>query len=118
MIIGTSNGVVAYQNVSIQKDYYFFGFYTGLTWECVEYARRYLILRYHITFPPIDNAYELFHMTYFITLTNKVYPIQVYPNGSIVPPKKDSLLIWDKELNGTGHVAVVINIYDTCITIA
>jgi hypothetical protein len=117
-MIGKANGVVAYSNSKYAEDSYLYGIYTGIKWECVEYARRYLLMRYGITFHSVNNAYELFDMKYFITLENNVIPIQIYPNGSNVSPKKDSLLIWGKEWQGTGHVAVVIDIHSHFISIA
>ena len=52
--IGSFNGVDAYSNQlgktnSLDSNYYN-GIYTGQKWQCVEFARRYLIIKEGITF--------------------------------------------------------------------
>lgn len=33
--------------------------YSGVKWQCVEYARRYLIMVYGVTFESVDNAFNI-----------------------------------------------------------
>ena len=93
--------------------------YTGERWQCVEFARRYLIINYNITFDSVENAYNIFDLSYFISLKNNmIIPIRKYINGSSISPHIGSLLIWDMNYKNTGHVAIITNIYDDYITIA
>jgi hypothetical protein len=45
---------------------YIYGIYTGVKWQCVELARRYMIITKNLTFPAVENAYDLFKLPYFI----------------------------------------------------
>ena len=96
------------------------GIYTGLQWQCVELARRYLITQHRITFPSIPNAYDIFDLTHFESInTGEKVPITACKNGSNVKPIVGSLVIWAKTYNEyeTGHVAVVTAIYPHSIQI-
>ena len=104
--IGSFNGVDAYSNQrnqtnSLDSNYYN-GIYTGQKWQCVEFARRYLIINEGITFSDVDSAFEI-PKAQFKTL-----------NGVLVKMSNDlkqgSLIVWSKcnERGLTdGHVAVV-----------
>jgi len=84
--------------------------FTGIKWQCVEYARRYLILNHNITFQEIDNAYDIFALDYFNSIIdNSLIPIRKISNNSNIPFHVGSLLIWSKDFNKylTGHVAVI-----------
>jgi glutathionylspermidine amidase/synthetase len=106
------HGVAIYSPLN-QKDtpHYWNGIYTGIEWQCVELARRYLIIRHHITFPSIPNAYDIFSLPFFMSLDGKKIQIQNHLNGSPTLPHVGSLLIWNKSKESkTGHVAVVTNV--------
>ena len=93
---------------------------TGLKWQCVELARRYLLITKEITFPSIPNAYDIFELPHFYQyFSTKKIPIYKYKNGDPIPPLIGSLLLWGKEYDGneTGHVAVIIGIYPHSIQI-
>jgi glutathionylspermidine amidase/synthetase len=127
MEINKKNGVSIYLNErGIDSDEYHFITYhgkeikTGLKWQCVELARRYLILQYGISFPSVTNAYELFDLsTMFDVDTNQSVSCSSYKNSTFKRPNVGSLLIWDKnyDLNGTGHVAVITNVFDHSVQI-
>jgi len=117
--LGEVNNVISYANNNSNKNNYINNIYTGLKWQCVEFARRYLIINYNITFDSIDNAYNIFDLPYFISLKNNMMiKINKYVNGSKTPPMKDSLLIWNRYYKNTGHVAIITNIDNDIITIA
>ena len=122
--LGEVNNVISYANNNTDannyvNNIYANNIYTGLKWQCVEFARRYLIINYNITFDSIDNAYNIFDLPYFISLKNNmIIPIRKYVNGSKTPPMKDSLLIWNSDHKKTGHVAIITNINNDMITIA
>jgi hypothetical protein len=108
--IGSFNGVDAYSNQqdktnSLNSNYYN-GIYTGQKWQCVEFARRYLIINEGITFSDVDSAFEI-PKAQFKTL-----------NGVLVKMSNDlkpgSLIVWPKgnekgyeKRSPDGHVAVV-----------
>ena len=90
--------------------------YTGIKYQCVELARRYLILTRNITFAPISDANQLIiNPPVFTNInTNEVLKIKIYKNGK---PKIGDLLIWDNTYIDTGHVAVITDIMDDSVCI-
>ena len=89
-LIGTFNGINAYSNqqglLDKNEQNYYNGIYTGIKWQCVEYARRYLILNHNITFQEIDNAYDIFALDYFNSIIdNSLIPIRKISNNSNIP---------------------------------
>lgn len=87
--------------------------WTGISWQCVEFARRWLITKRGVTFPFIANACDIFYLTYVNRiLDNAQVPIYAELNGSTKLPAPGSMLIWDcgYENEKTGHVAILVNI--------
>ena len=114
-IIGITRNVVVFSNKNInkQKLNYLNGVFTGIRWQCVEFARRYLIINYGITFKEITNAHEIFKLNNFRNLlTNKSQQINKHSNGCKILPKVGSLLIWNAlvDENATGHVAIITKV--------
>jgi len=104
--IGTFNGVDVYSNQlgktnSLDSNYYN-GIYTGQKWQCVEFARRYLIIKEGITFSDVDSAFEI-PQAQFKTLDG----VLVKMSNDLKP---GSLIVWsngyEKGLTD-GHVAIV-----------
>ena len=98
---------------------YINGYFSGLKWQCVEFARRYLIVSDKISFQEIETAEDIFRLNYFFNLSdNTLIPIKKYVNGSMVLPHVGSLLIWSKsnELQ-FGHVAIITSINPKYIVI-
>ena len=115
-IIGSFNGVQSYSNSDnkINNSNYYNNIYTGIKWECIEYARRYLIINHNITFSSVDSAFEIPNAQ-FMTL-----------NGEIIIPKKNnnlvigSIIIFPKDYeydSPDGHVAIISSVLSTGITI-
>ena len=117
--IGVWNGVSVYSNKQYEfsknnesNSNYYNGLYTGLKWQCVEYARRYLIITRGITFSNVTSAFEI-PRAKFTTLDGTV----------VIPTNKlhvGSLIIWPKyyETNSPdGHVAVVSYIKSRGVTV-
>ncbi len=116
-LIGTFNGVNAYSNqqglLNSDETNHYNGIYTGVKWQCVEYARRYLIVRHGITFSDINNAYEIPRAKF-----NKLNGNTVIMNNDLIV---GSLIIWPQNYkhNGyEGHVAVVSSISAKGIRVA
>ena len=138
IVLYKSNNICIYENNYETTEYnYFNNFLTGLKWQCVELARRYLIINHNITFPEVDNAYQIFDLDYFYDLNNNKVRIEKCKQGSRILPKKGSLLIWDPatsdprqqdlatpgprqqdhNMNKTGHVAVIVKVNSDNIVI-
>ena len=116
-IIGTFNGVNAYSNqqglLNSDETNYYNGIYTGIKWQCVEYARRYLIVRHGITFSDVNNAYEIPRAKF-----TKLNGNSVIMNNNVAV---GSLIIWPQyyKIDGyEGHVAVVSSISAKGIRVA
>jgi hypothetical protein len=71
------------------------GHFCGYKWQCVEYARRWLIQVKGITFRSIPMAYHIFQLDYFNQVSdNKKVPVIKYLNGHTTPPVAGDVLIW------------------------
>jgi glutathionylspermidine amidase/synthetase len=116
-ILGTSKrGVEAYSNCNpgcvIYEPNYWEGTYTGIKWQCVEYARRWLLVNRGVVFGDVDIAADIWNNIDHLTevATNKIIPLESYLNGSNIPPQVGDLLVYAKAFHNTGHVAVVIEV--------
>eukprot|EP00760_Papus_ankaliazontas_P038631 PhM_4_TR9217/c0_g1_i1/m.64951/K01460/gsp; glutathionylspermidine amidase/synthetase len=118
--LAESNGVIAFSNQNGENDpnacqgNHYGLVYTGWTWQCVEYARRYLVATRGISFGSIDNAYQIWDLETFLDVSvanaTTSVPIVKHSNGrTTVFPEAGSLLIYDKSksIGKTGHVAVI-----------
>lgn len=88
--------------------------YIGVTYQCVEYARKWWMKNRGITFGSIDSAYEILYLTEGINLeTQQAFPLARSINGTARrPPRRGDLLVYypdraDPEWRH-GHVAVVV----------
>lgn len=85
---------------------------TGLKWQCVEYARRWLLINRGAVFGSVDIAADIWTNIDKLTRDKDqtVIPLESHLNGSRQPPQVGDLLIYAKAFYGTGHVAVVIDV--------
>ena len=88
------------------------GVYTGIKWQCVEYARRWLLIHKSAVYGDVETAADIWHEVDHLTHvnTNKKIPLESYVNGSKHSPKVGDLLIYARVFYNTGHVAVITNI--------
>ncbi len=88
------------------------GTYTGIKWQCVEYARRWLLVNTGAVYGDVDIAADIWDKIDHLTTVNsgKSIPLESRLNGSTQPPEVGDLLIYAKAFNGTGHVAVITGI--------
>lgn len=87
------------------------GTYTGIKWQCVEFARRWLIRNRGLTFGDVDVAADIWAMNAFTRLSDQsAVPLETYANGSSSLPRRGDLLIYAKEYLATGHAAVVLEV--------
>ena len=112
-----SSNVHAYSNgdgdfFSVER-HYLYGIFMGFKWQCVEFARRWLLMRKSSIFPPIRHAADMWtDLKYVERVTDgKRFPFKLHPNGSPDPPTRDSVLIYarDEELP-FGHVAIICEV--------
>lgn len=123
-IIGSNSNVISYSNkkpdltnyenipnfVEINKK----KFRTGVRWECVEYARRWLIINKGITFDDIDYAVDMYSSVIFRTLDGQIVNHRSVDKqfiNNVAMLKTGDLLIYSTDLFPvTGHVAVIVKI--------
>jgi len=112
----TSSKVIAYSNCNNQCVDYTSNkinhVYTGIKWQCVEFARRWLLVNHGVVFDSINTAADMWAQINEykeVGFGDKVQ-LETYKNGSEKMPIRGSLLIYEKALFSTGHVAVVVSI--------
>ncbi len=115
-VIGKSPaGVLAYSNCN--SDCVIFepnnldDIYTGIKWQCVEYARRWLLNEQRVVFGDVDIAADIWGMQQVNNpFSKQVLRFESIVNGATALPQRGDLLIYGKDYLGTGHVAVVVAI--------
>jgi len=93
----------------------------GIKWQCVEFARRWLLLQRGYVFESVPCAYNIFDLTSVTTVPGKKkLPMTAHQNGASVHPRDGCLLIWNPEgkFSGTGHVAIITKASPTWVRIA
>jgi len=114
------NNVYAYSNKS--SDYnqnesnYYNGHFTGIKWQCVEYARRYLQTVFNVTFSELESAYEIPNAIFttlndneIITSVARAIKPTITNNGYV----SNSLIVWPKDYEPDtphGHVAIIASV--------
>lgn len=143
-ILGVADGVYSYSNcnddyVSIADAYVSLSvptvdstgtlttttseFYTGLQWQCVEYARRYWMMNGRpkpAYFGSVDWAADIWNLTEVHLLENssKTLPLHRFKSGDRVvrdglePPEVGDIIIYPVQPGGfpVGHVAVITKV--------
>ncbi len=97
------------------------GVYTGYKWQCVEFARRWLLLNMGYVFDDISMAYDIFRLTTVKRVSdNSTLPLRAFANGSLRHPEPGCMLIWSEggEFNVTGHVAIITEVFPDRVRIA
>jgi trypanothione synthetase/amidase len=120
-----STNVPAYSNkysgFSRGGRHYQHGVFTGYQWQCVEFARRWLLMRKSCTFRDIPCACNMWaDLPYIERVTDgRRFRLRAVANGSPEPPKKDSLLIYDRDRKMPyGHVAIITDVTSDHVHIA
>lgn len=120
-----SRNVPAYSNGNDEffsgERNYLHGIFTGFKWQCVEYARRWLLIRKTCVFRSIGSAADAWHeLTSIERVTDgKKFPLIKHANGSSVFPKKHTLLIYPRCRDlPFGHIAIITEVGRDFIGIA
>lgn len=112
----TPEGVTAYSNCQpacvFEQAHTEAGTYTGIEWQCVEYARRWLLKNKQSVFASVDFAYEIWSKIPSLKRVSDNADVLLtnWPNGSAREPRAGDLLIYSQEFAGTGHVAVITKV--------
>lgn len=96
--------------------------YTGEKWQCVEFARRWLLINYGYTFGDVPMAYHILDERH-VTMQRgpqrgERKPLWACHNGGGVKPRVGNMLIWDRSYDGTGHVAIITEVGADYVRIA
>ena len=84
------------------------GTYTGIKWQCVEYARRWLLVNKGVVYGDVDVAADIWGLDTVTRVKDKTQlKMLSFTNGSTTLPKVGDLLIYAKAYLKTGHVAVI-----------
>ena len=99
------------------------GVYTGERWQCVELARRYLVVNMGVSFKDVDNACDIFRRAeepgFFFAVRKNGLAVtarafaNVASSSPIRPsPRIADLVVWAPkgDFAGTGHVAVIVGL--------
>jgi len=88
------------------------GTYTGVKWQCVEYARRWLLINRGAVFGDVEIAADIWNKIDHLTRISDqtIIPLVAHLNGSEQAPQVGDLLIYAKAFFGTGHVAIVTGV--------
>lgn len=112
----TPTGIEAYSNCTsncvVWSRAEWEGTYTGIKWQCVEFARRWLAIRRGVVYGDVDFAVDIWdEIDHYERLTDGVrIPVRNIVNGSADAPRVGDLLIYARVFRGTGHVAVVTEV--------
>jgi glutathionylspermidine amidase/synthetase len=118
-LLGSYQGVDAYSNfrsetngINYEYENYQDGIYTGLKYECVEYARRFLITRKNLTFESLPCALDIWHLNFLLDInTENQVLLKRIQNGSKCEPIEGDLLIYRKNsIAEYGHVAIITEV--------
>jgi hypothetical protein len=116
-VLGIADGdVIAYSNCRakcvIFDPHYKNGTYTGIKWQCVEFARRWLLTHKGVVYGDVNIATDIWNQIDFVTRVadGKQFQLKSHLNGSTKPPQIGDLLIYAKAFFNTGHVAVVTGV--------
>lgn len=93
---------------------------SGLKWQCVEYARRWLIDNKNLTFADVNNAYQIWDLWYGNRVDSyEQVPVLHFKNKiTTIRPQIGDLLIYSTDFAVTGHVAVIVGVNNNSVKIA
>lgn len=112
----TPDGTEAYSNCQPKCVYenpsYVDQSFAGIEWQCVEFARRWLLRNKGLTFDSIDVAADLWNkVDHLVNAKTKTsIPLTRTENGAARLPRPGDLLIYGREYLETGHVAIVLKL--------
>lgn len=96
------------------------GIYTGKQWECVEFVRRWLILKKGVTFDDVKTAADVWKLDHVTQISDKTQrPFTSVTDKDQSPPVGAVLVFRPSKKNEhKGHVAVVVRVMGDDVDIA
>ena len=132
--IGRSAGVVARSNCSVEcvnptpimsaHPDHPEGVYTGIGWQCVEYARRAWLGQHGRVFASVDTAAEMWTVVRRIIAPggDQAVEVSALANGGAQSPQAGDLIIYAADPSQRalrfGHVALVVGVEDGMVQLA
>lgn len=116
--------IPAYSNgsekVFTNERHYAQHYFMGYKWQCVEFARRWLLHRKGLVLPQYDFAAHLVHLREVHDVrTGAAVSCQFIPQGSATVPEADSLIVYPgTKKNVVGHVGVITNVTSSSVYVA
>lgn len=124
-VLGQTSKVHVYSNKNDShfsgERMYVDGIYSGYKWQCVEFARRWLLLTKACQFREVMRASEIWDQNTLVNVeTGEEVPVKKCPNGGKEPPVPGSLIIYPYEEKRTpwGHVGIITHVTEDSIGIA
>ncbi|GET89838.1 trypanothione synthetase, putative [Leishmania tarentolae] len=117
-------GVAAYSN---KHDHYFSGersiegnIFFGFKYQCVEFARRWLLVRKGLLLPDVNWACHIFQLKEVRdAATAESFVVVPVRNGTETKPEADTLLIYPStDANPVGHVGAITEVGDDYVCVA
>ena len=95
-------------------------FCTGYKWQCVEFARRWLLQHRNILLPDVQIAAHIFYLEQMLHVpTGSHVAVRPIANGTFVPPQAGSLIIYPQSNEGfVGHVGVIVEAAEGYVRVA
>ncbi len=86
--------------------------FTGIKWQCVEYARRWLLANENVVYGDVDIAADIWQLDSVTSADKKLQKlfISILNGNAEHGLQRGDLLIYSRAFYGTGHVAVVLKI--------
>ena len=86
--------------------------YTGIKYQCVEFARRWLLESNGLEFHAVPFAYHIWKIMFLQRVTDgKATSIKAIPNGSKIPPIANSIIIWKVAAEVPfDHIAIITEV--------
>jgi glutathionylspermidine amidase/synthetase len=116
MLGESESGVKAFSNCNntcVNPTPYFINkTFTGIKWQCVEYARRWLLINKGVVYGDVDVAADIWQLETVFTSDKKSQKpfINILNGDQKYGLQRGDLLIYSHAFYGTGHVAVVLKI--------
>ncbi|KDO31284.1 hypothetical protein SPRG_03899 [Saprolegnia parasitica CBS 223.65] len=91
------------------------GLCTGMKWQCVEYARRFWVLKKGIVLPSLSWAAHIWTKIEHVSRRDDfaIVPLQKLPNFGTEKPEVGDFLVYQSTPNQwVGHVAVVVGVFE------
>lgn len=112
----TITGVKAFSNCNNEcvnpTPFFVDNTFTGIKWQCVEYARRWLLVNEGVVYGDVDVAADIWQLDHVMTADKKSQKpfINILNGDSQFDIQRGDLLIYSRAFLGTGHVAVVLKV--------